>query len=59
METTEKVVKNKFCPPFRDEKYYYSQPWEYGADLFGGVTGRNYTEKAAEKFLIYWENIFN
>ena len=44
---------------FRDDKYYYSQPWEYGADLFGGVTGRNYTEKAAEKFLTYWENIFN
>ena len=41
-----------------DYKDYYSQPWEYGADLYGGVTrdGYTYHEDAEEKYKIYWDS---
>lgn len=38
---------------------YYSQPWEYGADLYGGVIRDNYIyeDDAYEKYIEYWDNI--
>ena len=38
---------------------YYSQPWEYGADLYGNVRRENYTyhEDAEENYKIYWDYI--
>lgn len=38
---------------------YYSQPWEYLADLFGGVerNGYIYASDAQENALIYWDSI--
>ncbi len=32
---------------------YYSQPWEYGADIYGGVTGRAYDSWACWAYPIY------
>ena len=32
---------------------YYSQPWEYGADIYGGVTGRAYDNWAYWVYPIY------
>ena len=37
---------------------YYSQPWEYTADRFGGVSGRQYREGAEEAgWRYYWDVI--
>jgi len=38
---------------------YYSQPWEYGADLYGGVVRDDYEyhNDAEEKYRIYWEKV--
>ena len=40
---------------------YYSQPWEYLADLFGGVEriGYNHTPNAHQDALDYWAQIIN
>ena len=38
---------------------YYSQPWEYGADLYGGVVcnGYLYSDDAKEKYEEYRNKI--
>ena len=37
---------------------YYSQPWEYTADRFGGVSVRQYREGAEEAgWRYYWDVI--
>ena len=40
---------------------YYSQPWEYGADIYGEVVreGYVYDEDAEEKYTIFWDEITN
>ena len=44
---------------WNDVDNYYSQPWEYGADLLGGVDPnvRTYTSDAEENYRIYWDHI--
>lgn len=41
------------------DKDYYSQPWEYGADMYGGVNRDDsyYHEDAEENYKIYWDKI--
>ena len=42
----------------RNVNYYYSQPWEYGADVFGGVQGYPYyTSDASSNFIQYHNEI--
>ena len=36
---------------------YYSQPWEYTADRFGGVSGRQYREGAEEAGWRYYRDV--
>ncbi len=47
---------------------YFSQPWEYGADMFGGVQNRTnalgtspypYSSTAESDWLQYWDTIMN
>ena len=40
---------------------YYSQPWEYTADLFGEANRywHTYSDDAHEKAMTYWEQILN
>ena len=41
--------------------HYYSQPWEYGADLQGEVTTRKdeYDSNAEQKYYLYWNMVLN
>jgi len=34
---------------------YYSQPWEYIAEVYGDVRRGSYESGAAERAFIYWE----
>lgn len=40
---------------------YYSQPWEYGADLYGGVNRKNYSYNSyvIDNYNFYWNEIVN
>ncbi len=38
-----------------DVENYYSQPWEYGADLYGGVDRGDYHVYANYAYYIYWD----
>ena len=36
------------------QEYYYSLPWEYVADMYGGVNRGGYSPYAAENAAIFW-----
>ena len=51
------MVGQRYYSPEID---YYSQPWEYGADVFGGVQGYPYyTNDAASNYDKYHNEIMN